>query len=468
MSVRSSQPARGVALEVIRAVTDDGAYANLLLPARIRAARLGPADAGLATELAYGTLRRRGYYDRVIEIAARRAIARIDPPVLDVLRMGAHQLLAMRVPAHAAVDESVESVRRIGSRAASGFVNAVLRRIAGTTTAEWDRRLSAGLNGLARAAALSAHPEWIASAFADSLRAEGREGELGQLLDSDNVPPRVAVVALPGLADPSELGEPGSASPLAAILAGGDPADVDAIRAGRARVQDEGSQLAALALSRARPIRPRERWLDLCAGPGGKTALLAAEASAAGARLTATELLPARADLVRRAVAPLADPPEVLTLDGRTAGERWPRTFDRILLDAPCTGLGALRRRPEARWRKSPDDVPELAELQVRLLDAAVAALRPGGLLAYVTCSPHPAETREVVEAALDRHPGLMSVDTPAALQRIAVRPLDLGPGPAAQLWPHRTGTDAMHIRLLTLDEAPAAPAAPGRDGAAQ
>ncbi len=171
-------------------------------------------------------------------------------------------------------------------------------------------------------------------------------------------------------------------------------------------MQDEGSQLAALILSRARPVRPGERWLDMCAGPGGKAALLVAEARAGGAELLANELIPARAGLVRNALAVFDPAPEVVVGDATRFATTDPGGFDRILLDAPCTGLGALRRRPEARWRKTPADLVELVALQTRLLDAAVAALAPGGLLAYVTCSPHPEETRAAVDGVLGRHPG--------------------------------------------------------------
>ena len=141
--------------------------------------------------------------------------------------------------------------------------------------------------------------------------------------------------------------------------------------------------------------------------------------------------------------------PEVLEGDGTRVGTEFPAGFDRILLDAPCTGLGALRRRPEARWRKKPGDVGELTRVQAALLDSATAALAPGGILAYVTCSPHLAETREIVAEALDGHPDLEPLDTPAVLATIATRELALGPGTAAQLWPHAHGTDAMFIQLL-------------------
>ena len=438
---------------MLRAVHDSDAYANLLLPARLAEAGLSDADAGLATELTYGTLRWQGYYDRVVELASGRALSKIDPEVLDALRLGVHQLLGMRVAAHAAVDESVGLVAAAGKRSATGFANGVLRTISRTSPAEWRQRALEGLSGDTRLAAEYAHPLWIVGAFRAALTAEGREDELELLLEADNEPPRVSLVALPGLASGAEVGEVGAVSPIAARSVGGDPADNPVIASGRARVQDEGSQLAALALSRARPIVAGERWLDLCSGPGGKAAVLAAEAAVGGAVLLANELIPARAGLVRRALSVFSDPPQVVEGDGRRFGAGQ-RAFDRILLDAPCTGLGALRRRPEARWRKQPSDLATLTVLQSELLEAAVGALAPGGVLAYVTCSPDLDETRAIVDAVLSRHSELTAIDTPAVLARIATRDLDLAPASHAQLWPHRHGTDAMFIQLLVKDDA--------------
>jgi 16S rRNA (cytosine967-C5)-methyltransferase len=439
-------PARRVAAEVLAAVREDDAYANLLLPARIAQARLSPADAALATELTYGTLRMSGRYDRIVRLVAGREPSAIDPDVLDVLRLGIHQLLATRIPPHAAVGDTVA----LAPRRATGFANGVLRTVSRSSAEEWDARILEGLEGDERLAAEHSHPEWVVAVLRDALEADGRADELADLLAADNVAPAVSLVALPGYADVAELGEAGGVSPTAARAPGGDPSAVTAVREGRGRVQDEGSQLAALALSRARVVTPGERWLDMCAGPGGKAALLAAEAALGGATLVANELVPVRAGLVRKALAVLDPVPEVVVGDAARFGTTDPAGFDRILLDAPCTGLGALRRRPEARWRKQPEDVPELVALQTRLLDAAVAALAPGGLLAYVTCSPHPAETREVVAAALARHPGLVALDTRDIVQGIATAELGTGVGPALQLWPHRHGTDAMFIQLLT------------------
>jgi 16S rRNA (cytosine967-C5)-methyltransferase len=441
-----------VALEVLQAVRESDAYANLLLPTRIARAGLSPADAALATELTYGTLRMQGFYDRVVAIAAGRPVDRIDPPLLDVLRLGTHQLLSMRVAPHAAVNESVGLARGVGSRSGTGFVNGVLREVGRHTVDEWrDEVARRAKNDDDRLAALHSHPVWVVRALRRSLENEGRGDELERLLGADNTAPRVNLIALPGLADKPENARPDRFSPPGFTAGGGDPQGIVEGADGRIRVQDEGSQLAALALSRAQPVQPGERWLDLCAGPGGKAALLAAEAAAEGAELVANELVPARAELVRRALAavPLAVP--VWELDGTVVGREHPEAFDRILLDAPCTGLGALRRRPEARWRKTPRDVAELTVLQAALLDSAVAALKPGGLLAYVTCSPHIAETRGVVADALKRHgDALRAEDTAAVVQDLAVERLDLAGDPTAvQLWPHRHVTDAMFIALL-------------------
>ncbi len=434
---------------------DDEAYANLLLPNRITRSKLNEADAALATELTYGTLRWQGFYDAVIALAADRPTDRIDAPVLDILRIGAHQLLATRVPTHAAVNESVVLAKRLAP-GASGFVNGVLRTISRSTAEEWRGWVEDETRGGADAklAAVSSHPEWIVRALRSALAHEDRADELDALLAADNAAPRVNLAVLPGLGDatPANLGEPNRYSPVG--VTAGQPLALVAAHEGRVRVQDEGSQLAALALARARPVEPGEHWLDLCSGPGGKTAVLAAEALAADAVLSANELVPARADLVRRAISSVPLDVHVHVGDGREVEASdlgAPEGFDRILLDAPCTGLGALRRRPEARWRKTPGDVGELTALQGELFDAAVRMLAPGGLLAYVTCSPHLAETQGTLSAGMERWGDrLERVDTRAVVQGVAREPLDLaGDAETVQLWPHRHGTDAMFIALV-------------------
>jgi 16S rRNA (cytosine967-C5)-methyltransferase len=491
--------ARRVAFDVLRAVQVDDAYANLLLPTRIRRAGLSARDAAFATELTYGSIRMLGRYDAIVALASGRRIDDIESDVLDVMRLGAHQLLGMRTPTHAAVSATVELAREVGAHRATGFVNAVLRKVGARTDDEWDALITEGRGGDALLAARWSHPVWVVSALRDALAAERSRDELAALLAADNVAPRVQLAALPGLATDEDVtaatahaavvddvpddvdvpsDEPAPAAPGAAAdedteaappvrptdheadlpvspvgIRGisGDPARVPGVSAGRLRVQDEGSQLAALALSRSSAVRPGERWLDLCAGPGGKAALLAAEAAQGGAALVANELVPARAGLVRKALAGFGDGVTVVEGDGRRFGRDGAGvTFDRILLDAPCTGLGALRRRPEARWRKQPEDVPELAALQAELLDAAVRVLAPGGTLAYVTCSPHLAETRGQVDALMARHGGVLEqLDTASVVRSVAARDPHVADGNTAQLWPHRIGTDAMFIALF-------------------
>lgn len=439
------------------AVDIDDAYANLALPAKIKEFELSSNDAGLATELTYGTLRMQGFYDRVIANAAARDIDSIDLVVLNILRMGVHQLLNMRVAQHAAVDESVNLAEHMASLGAVGFVNAVLRRISRHDLEDWQEFIIKDIsNAEERLAALYSHPVWIVRALKQSLEAEGRGEELENLLASDNVNPRVTLVELPGFVDANDdvEGEPTQYSPLGMSLnTGGDPTRFPRVRDGIVRVQDEGSQLAALVLSRHHDITQGEKWLDMCAGPGGKAALLAAEATLGRAVLTANEVIPARADLVRKALAILPDV-DVVTGDGVDIGLDQPNTYDRILLDAPCTGLGALRRRPEARWRKSPKDVGDLTALQAQLLTSALHALKPGGVLAYVTCSPHLAETRAIVEGALRKNQNVSELDARAVLSEVAMETMDIaGDSLSVQLWPHRHGTDAMFISLLTKSE---------------
>jgi 16S rRNA (cytosine967-C5)-methyltransferase len=346
----------------------------------------------------------------------------------------------------------VQLAKTVGSNSAVGFVNGVLRTITRSPAETWLARvLATAKTDDERLSLEHSHPVWIIRAFRSALAAEGRETELEELLRADNVAPRVSITALPGLSTVDELDAHQSPfSPVGVLLDGGDPLDVKAVRDGRARVQDEGSQLAALALSRARPVEKGERWLDLCAGPGGKAALLAAEAVAGGATLVGNEFSPARAELVRKALAAFDPSPEVWELDGTRLGEEHSGEFDRVLIDAPCTGLGALRRRPEARWRKTPRDVAALSVVQADLLNAGFSALKPGGILAYVTCSPHLAESKVIVEGAMKKWgSAILKLNTPAVLASFTREPLDLGDGQHAQLWPHRHGTDAMFIQLL-------------------
>jgi 16S rRNA (cytosine967-C5)-methyltransferase len=293
-----------------------------------------------------------------------------------------------------------------------------------------------------------AHPRWIVEAFLAVL--DSSLDEVAAALAADNAPARVTLAARPGRCTVEELRREGAVparwSPYAATLEAGDPQRIAAVAERRAGVQDEGSQLVALALAAA-PVQGSvtdSRWLDMCAGPGGKAALLAGLAEERGARLLAADVQPHRAALVERTLRGAGGHLGTVVADATTGPWR-ERTFDRVLLDAPCTGLGALRRRPEARWRKSAGDPAELQPLQIRLLSAALDAVRVGGVVAYVTCSPHPVETREVVASVLRGRDDVERIDARPSLPGVP----DLGDGPDVTLWPHRHGTDAMYLTLL-------------------
>ena len=456
-----TDPARRAACDVLRAVADRDAYANLLLPALLTERSITGRDAAFATELTYGTLRGRGTYDAILAVCSDRD--EIDPPVRDVLRLGAHQLLATRVSHHAAVATSVDLAKDVCGPRPSGFVNAVLRRVATRDLDSWVQIVAPdrARDPSGYLAVRYSYPRWIVDAFRDALGPDAAT-ETEDALAAGNARPEVVLALSPAGPPDSEAagllpdGERTRWSPYGFRLAGGDPAPLVASGSRvQAAVQDEASQLAALALTRTGVPGRDELWLDLCAGPGGKARLLGGLAAARGARLVASDLHPHRARRVLDALNRSgAENHGVIAADGRQVP--WPPgTFDRVLADVPCSGLGSLRRRPEARWRKTPGDVKNLASLQRELLGTALDSVRPGGVVAYVTCSPHLAETRDVVTAVTQARDDVTVLDAPAVLPEV---PGLRSPDPRfAQFWPHRHGTDATFLALLRRDASAAA-----------
>lgn len=440
-------PARQVAFDVLRAVRERDAYANLVLPELLRERRISGRDAALATELTYGTARAQGLLDEILDACVERGLSSVDGLVLDALRLGAYQLLRTRIPHHAAVTSTVDLARDAAGSFISGFVNAVLRRVSEKDEETWVAELapSRDEDPIGHLALVTAHPRWVARAFAQALGDKGPELEAA--LRADDARPEVHLAALPGHISADELaaitgGDVAPYSPYGVRLpaGSGDPADSDTFREGLAAVQDEGSQLCARALTEVPLEGSDQRWLDLCAGPGGKARLLGALAELSGASVDAVEKAPHRARLVEHAVAGL--PVTVHVADGRESGLE--PGYDRILVDAPCTGLGALRRRPEARWRRKPSDVGDLTKLQAELLTAALGLARSGGVVAYVVCSPHLAETEGIV-GEVARRTGSTVLDARKFFPGVP----ELGDGPSVQLWPHRHGTDAMFCAVL-------------------
>jgi 16S rRNA (cytosine967-C5)-methyltransferase len=410
-------------------------------------------DAAFATELAYGTIRMRGQYDAVIMKAAGRD--QIDAAVMDVIRLGIHQIAALRVPDHAAVAATVAIARDAIGIGPSGFVNAILRAV---TEGPYERLLEEAAptddDSIDALAIRYSHPAWVVRTLRQALIASGRDpADLPKVLEAGNGQPLITLVARPGLIDPDQLAEQvetrskrpagrGEYVPTAVIMPRGAPGDLAAVRHGQAAVQDEGSQLVAWVLANAPVAEDQGDWLDLCAGPGGKAALLGGLARERGGRLTANEPQPHRAELVRGAVKQLGAAVRVTELDGRDIEGQ----FDRVLVDVPCTGLGALRRRPEARWRHSPADLATLGPLQRDLLRAGINATRPGGVLAYTTCSPHLAETRLVIEDVLAERTDAELINAAG----VELVPLDaVGEDGMVQLWTDRHGTDSMFLALI-------------------
>ena len=462
---RRSTPSRQVAFEGLRLVREEDSYANLVLPRLLRSHRVSGRDAAFTTELFYGSLRAQGRLDAILAACVDRPLEEVEPALLDVLRLGAYQLLDMTVAPHAATSETVALARAEVGAGAASFVNAVLRKVGQQDLEQWIAQVAPDREKdlVGHLAVVHSHPRWVVRALSDALAGNGRSREeIDALLAAQNEAPAVSLVMRPGLTDLDELIDHGASQGRLSIFAAswpsGDPGGMDPVKEGRVAVQDEGSQLAALALALGADDLVQAddaHWLDLCAGPGGKTALLGGLSITHDAELLAVELQEHRTELVDRAVATLQDAGceiTTRTADGTTIGAEMPGRFSRVLADVPCSGLGALRR-PEARWRRTPADVGQLGGIQRDLLASALDAAAPGGVVAYVTCSPHLAETRLIVADVLKKREDIEQLDARDAV-RAGVLPsqqkdIELGEGPAVQLWPHLHGTDAMYISLL-------------------
>ena len=441
---RRPDRARRAAFDALRAVNGEGAYANLVLPALLRERGLNGRDAAFATELLASTCRWQGSYDVIIAAAAGRPLSEWQPAVVDLLRLGVHQILSMRVPVRAAVAATVDLAAATVGERVTGLTNAVLRRVSERSLDEWFDELSEGLDDFDQLGLRTAHPRWIVEAYADLLP----EAEVAEALAANNVSPDISLAVRPGLADVSDLVSAGAQASRYSLFGArwrGDPVELALVRDGRAGVQDEGSQLVTWALTKA--SAPSGWWLDLCAGPGGKSALLTGLAPPDGSRVLASDRAPHRARLVAAAVRAYAERglgPTVVVADGLQPAWR-ADSFTRVVGDVPCSGLGALRRRPESRWRRGPTDVEQLHGLQLALLASAIDSAAPGGVVGYVTCSPHRRETTDVLNETLAVRTDVKVI--PAAELLPDVPDADLGP--YLQLWPHRHGTDAMFAAYL-------------------
>lgn len=429
---------RLLAFDLLTEVNRNDGYSNLLLPQALSSSTLEERDRNLVTELVYGTLRMQGKHDWVLAQISDRPWSEVDPGIIDVARLGVHQIHEMRIPDHAAVAATVEVARkRIGESKAS-FVNALLRGATRKSIVEWFAPLADIKDPVTRMAIQYSHPEWIISAYYDLLK---DWDQVEAALAINNVPALPTLVSWPGYSTQDDLIALGAEATGFSKFGArwkGNPGSLELIRHRLAGVQDEGSQLVATVFA---AVASGSKWLDLCAGPGGKAALLFSIAAQRSIEFTANEISIPRADLVKRVVHGA----RVWVGDGREVSIHNEK-FDAILIDAPCTGLGALRRRPEVRWRRTLKDLRELTQLQRELIESAIEVLNPGGVLGYATCSPHLAETSVQVSDILKHHPELELVDVAPYLPDTL---MDATRGKAMALWTHLHGTDAMFLALF-------------------
>jgi len=388
-------PARAAAFEILLRIDTTDAYASEMLHSS-RFAQLSPADHGLLTELVMGVLRRRGALDNHIAQYSVQALAKLDTEVLTTLRLGAYQLLFLdRVPTHAAVNESVELVKQARKVSAAGMVNAILRKI---DKGSHDR------NDIS-------HPDWMVERWTRTYGADVAR----RICDYDNGAPKqaVRVGSLQSNVVPDEPGsdairlEPGSLLASAFVVTSGDITHTKAFRERRLIIQDEASQLVALLIGKGNAI------LDCCAAPGGKTRIMAEQNP--DSMVVALELHPHRAALLQKLVE--GDNVRVIAADTRQLPLN--KKFDRVLVDAPCSGTGTLARNPEIKWRLKAEDILRLQAYQVEILSSAMNHVAPSGRVIYSTCSLEPEENEEVVEKALAANPECRRIDSRVELQRL-------------------------------------------------
>jgi 16S rRNA (cytosine967-C5)-methyltransferase len=430
--------ARLLAFDLLTEVNQNLGYSNLLVPQALNASSLDDRDRGLVTELVYGTIRMQGKHDWILSKISDRPFAEIDSGIIDVARLGIHQIHEMRIPDHAAVSSTVEMARKRLGESKASFVNAILRTVVRKTKQEWFETVQEVSDPIKRLSILYSHPEWIISSYFDLLK---NWDEVEDALKINNEPATPTLVSWPGFSTVEDLislgGLPTEYSSFGAHWKG-NPGALDLIKSRKAGVQDEGSQLVAEIFSQ---VAQGSSWLDMCAGPGGKAALLSSIARDRSIAFTANEISSSRAELVRQVV----HGDQVLVGDGRDFG-KGENKYDAILIDAPCTGLGALRRRPEVRWRRDLSDLRALTQLQRELISSGISALNSGGVLGYATCSPHLAETSVQVADLLRTHPGIEQISVVPFLPKGLEGADRAG---ALSLWTHKHGTDAMYLALF-------------------
>ncbi len=404
-SVRAS--ARDTALQVLTAVEQEGAYSNLLLNGALQKSGLSGPDAGLATELVYGTISRMNTIDYFLEPFIAKGLAKLQPWVRNLLRLSFYQLYYLdRIPSHAAVNEAVNIAKRRGHQGISGMVNGVLRNV---LRRKVELVLPENLPPVKRIALEHSHPEWLVAQWVKQYGEETAEA----ICRANNEPPSVSVRVNRSRISREELIEKMQEQGLEAVSSsmspdgilvksGGNMALTPWYKEGLLSVQDESSMLVGDAVG----PKPGMTVLDCCAAPGGKTCHMAEIMDGSG-EVVANDIHPHKAKLIQdHAIRLGLRNIQTLSEDASKLGERFePESFDRVLLDAPCSGLGVIRRKPDLKWAKTPGDIKEISGVQRELLDSVSGLVKPGGVLVYSTCTIEKAENGEMVRAFLERHP---------------------------------------------------------------
>ncbi|QKI83756.1 16S rRNA (cytosine(967)-C(5))-methyltransferase RsmB [Kroppenstedtia eburnea] len=447
--------ARNVALDVLIAVEERGAYSNLLLNDRLKRSSLSPRDRGLATELVYGTLQRKNTLDWILNKLVRKGIDTLDPWVRHLLRLGIYQLRYLdRVPSRAAVHETVEIAKARGHRGIPGLVNGVLRSYL-RRSREWT--LPDSPKSVTDLALVTSHPEWLVRRLVEVYGPETAHS----VLKANNRPPGLSVRVNPLRGNRERVArllqeeDPRlriRLSPLSGqglILTGGNPASGRLFREGWFTVQDESSMLVAELLA----PRPGERVLDGCAAPGGKTGHLAERMENRGT-LLACDIHPHKVKLIENQVRRLGlSMVEVRQADLRELPGTGEARFDRVLLDAPCSGWGVIRRKPDIKWSKNLQEVDSLRQLQAELLEAAARLVTPGGTLVYSTCTLEPQENREQITAFLKNHPTFQADSTLFDTLPAPVREKALTGDGWVQILPHHFESDGFFIARMIKEK---------------
>ncbi|MDP9674717.1 16S rRNA (cytosine967-C5)-methyltransferase [Paenibacillus jamilae] len=401
------QTAREVALDVLTGVEQEGAYSNLELNRRLQQAGLSASDVGLTTELVYGTVARRNTLDYFLNKFVQKGTAKLQPWVRSLLRMSVYQLVYLdRVPDHAVVSEAVTIAKRRGHQGISGMVNGVLRSM----LRESDKlHIPDGLSAEERISLEHSHPQWLVKRWIKQYGTDTAEA----ICKANNEPPAVSVRVNTTMTSRDQLLDemiakgidavPSAVSPYGIVVrSGGNMALTSWYTDGLLSVQDESSMLVAEAVA----PEPGMAVLDCCAAPGGKTAHMAELMKDRG-RIVANDLHAHKHQLIREQANRLGlDAVETVTGDALDLKERYaPASFDRILLDAPCSGFGVIRRKPDLRWSKTAQDVRDITQLQHELLDSVAGLLKPGGILVYSTCTIEPDENEGQLARFLSEHP---------------------------------------------------------------